>query len=184
MPILIVVTHPNKWPLHIPGVEIVSAKSYLLEPSYSDMRGAKVFNLCRSYRYQSLGYYVSLIATARGHNPLPTVMTIQDMKSQPIIRYVSDELDELIQKSLETIQTRKFTLSVYFGRNLAKKYNRLSQHLFNLFPAPLHIIFPDPHPPDHDRDQLRKFFHHILLLFVPSRPFTGYDTPPRKMFHP
>ncbi|HEX9934906.1 MAG TPA: RimK family protein [bacterium] len=144
MPILIVVTYPNRWPLQIAGVEIVSAKSYLLEPAYSDLRGAKVFNLCRSYRYQSLGYYVSLIATARGHNPLPTVMTIQDMKSQPIIRYVSDELDELIQKSLETIQTRKFTLSVYFGRNVAKKYNRLAQHLFNLFPAPLlrvHFVY-------------------------------------------
>ena len=137
MPILIVVTYPNKWPLQIAGVEIVSAKSYLLEPAYSDLRGAKVFNLCRSYRYQSLGYYVSLIAAARGHYPLPNVMTIQDMKSQRIIRYVSDELDELIQKSLETIQTRKFTLSIYFGKNVAKKYNRLSQHLFNLFPSPL-----------------------------------------------
>jgi glutathione synthase/RimK-type ligase-like ATP-grasp enzyme len=144
MPILIVVTYPNKWPLRIPGVEIVSAKAYLLDPAYSELRGAKVFNLCRSYRYQSLGYYVSLIATARGHNPLPTVMTIQDMKSQRIIRYVSDELDELIQKSLDSIQTRKFTLSVYFGRNVAKKYNRLAQHLFNLFPAPLlrvHFVY-------------------------------------------
>jgi len=144
MPILIVVTYPNKWPLQIPGVEIVSAKSYLLDPPYSELRGAKVFNLCRSYRYQSLGYYVSLIATARGHNPLPTVMTIQDMKSQRIIRYVSDELDDLIQKSLGSIQTRKFTLSIYFGRNLAVKYNRLSQHLFNLFPSPLlrvHFVY-------------------------------------------
>jgi glutathione synthase/RimK-type ligase-like ATP-grasp enzyme len=144
MPILIVVTAPREWPLNIPGVELVSAKSYLLEERYGEMRGAKVFNLCRSYRYQSLGYYVSLISTARGHTPLPSVMTIQDMKSQRIIRYVSDELDELIQKSLESLQTRRFTLSVYFGKNVAKKYNRLSQHLFNLFPSPLlraHFVY-------------------------------------------
>jgi hypothetical protein len=96
MPILIVVTQPKEWPLDIPGVEIVSAKSYLLDDQYSEKHGAKIFNLCRSYRYQSLGYYVSLIAAARGHYPLPNVMTIQDMKSQRIIRYVSDELDELI----------------------------------------------------------------------------------------
>jgi glutathione synthase/RimK-type ligase-like ATP-grasp enzyme len=144
MPILIVVTTPKEWPLNIPGVELVSAKSYLLEERYGELRGAKVFNLCRSYRYQSLGYYVSLISTARGHTPLPSVMTIQDMKSQRIIRYVSDELDDLIQKSLESLQTRRFTLSVYFGKNIAKKYNRLAQHLFNLFPSPLlraHFVY-------------------------------------------
>ena len=61
------------------------------------MRGAKVFNLCRSYRYQSLGYYVSLLAAARGHRPLPGVTAMQDLKSHHIIRHVSDELDRLIQ---------------------------------------------------------------------------------------
>lgn len=137
MPILIVVTNPKEWTLQIPGVEVVSAKSYLLEDQYSELRGAKVFNLCRSYRYQSLGYYVSLLAAARGHNPIPNVMTIQDMKSPRIVQFVSEELDELIQKSLETIQTRKFTLSIYFGKNIAKKYSRLAHQLFSLFPTPL-----------------------------------------------
>lgn len=137
MPILIVVTNPKEWTLQIPGVEVVSAKSYLLGDQYSELRGTKVFNLCRSYRYQSLGYYVSLLAAARGHNPIPNVMTIQDMKSQRIVQFVSEELDELIQKSLETIQTRKFTLSIYFGKNIAKKYSRLAHQLFSLFPSPL-----------------------------------------------
>lgn len=137
MPILIVVTNPKEWTLQIPGVEVVSAKSYLLVDQYSELRGTKVFNLCRSYRYQSLGYYVSLLAAARGHNPIPNVMTIQDMKSPRIVQFVSEELDELIQKSLETIQTRKFTLSIYFGKNIAKKYSRLAHQLFSLFPSPL-----------------------------------------------
>lgn len=137
MALFIVVNNPNNWPLNIPGVEIISAKAYLTDPVFSDLRGAKVFNLCRSYRYQSLGYYVSLLAAARGHNPLPSVMTIQDMKLQTMIRFVSDEIDELIQKSLSLIQAKEFTLSIYFGRNLAKKYDKLCLHLFNLFPSPL-----------------------------------------------
>lgn len=137
MAILIVVNNPNSWPLKVPGVELVSARSYLTEPKYSQLRGTKVFNLCRSYRYQSIGYYVSLLAAARGHKPLPSITTIQDMKSQTIIRFVSDDLDELIQKSLASIQSREFILSIYFGRNLAKKYDRLSLHLFNLFQAPM-----------------------------------------------
>ena len=53
MPILIVVNDPKDWPFQIPGVEVVDARSYLTRPEYSDMRGVKLFNLCRTYRYQS-----------------------------------------------------------------------------------------------------------------------------------
>jgi glutathione synthase/RimK-type ligase-like ATP-grasp enzyme len=137
MAILIVVNDTRQWSLDIPNVEVVDARSYLTRPRYSELRGAKLFNLCRSYRYQTAGYYVSLLAEARGHKPLPSVTVIQDLKSQAMVRLVSNELEELIQKSLAPIQSERFTLSIYFGRNLAKRYDRLAMHLFNLFPAPL-----------------------------------------------
>ncbi len=137
MPILFVVNKPRNWPLNVPGVEVVSARDYLTEPRFPQSRKVKVFNLCRSYRYQSLGYYVSLLASARGHRPLPSIATIQDMKSVSIIRLVSEELEELIQSSLQSVQSNSFTLSVYFGRNLAKRYDRLSSQLFKLFQSPL-----------------------------------------------
>jgi len=115
---------------------VVAAKEYITDPSYSELKAAKVFNLCRSYRYQSLGYYVSLLASARGHKPFPDVTTIQDMKTQSIIRVASDELDGLIQSSLAPIQSPEFVLSIYFGRNLARRHDPLSHHLFKLFPLP------------------------------------------------
>jgi hypothetical protein len=136
MPSLIVVDDPVDWPLVIPDTELVPARAYLVDKSYTALRGAKVFNLCRSYRYQSLGYYVSLLAEARGHKPLPSVTTVQDLKSPAMVRVISEELDQLIQKSLAPLQSKEFVLSVYFGRNLAKRYDQLSQHLFKLFPAP------------------------------------------------
>src|SRR5687767_5658345 len=101
------------------------------------MRGVKLFNLCRSYRYQSEGYYVSLLAEARGHKPLPSITTIQDLKSQVMVRLVSEDIEEIIQESLESIQAKDFTLSIYFGKNVAKRHDRLSMHLFNLFQAPM-----------------------------------------------
>lgn len=137
MSIFIVVNNPEDWPLHVHGAEVVAAKTYLSDPRFIDMRGLKIFNLSRSYRYQSLGYYVSLLAEARGHKPLPSVNTIQDMKSQTMTRFVSDDLFELIQKNLAPIKSEEFVLSIYFGRNVAKRYERLSLSLFNLFPAPL-----------------------------------------------
>lgn len=137
MQILIIVNNTHEWPFKIPGVDVVDARSYLTKPEYGELRAVKLLNLCRSYRYQSLGYYVTLLATARGHKPLPNLMSLQDLKSQTVVRFVSDDLDELIQHSLAPIESDTFTLSIYFGRNLAKRYDRLSLHLFNLFQAPL-----------------------------------------------
>jgi glutathione synthase/RimK-type ligase-like ATP-grasp enzyme len=137
VPILIVVNDPREWPFQIPDVQVVDARSYLTKTEFSEMRSAKVVNLCRSYRYQTTGYYVSLLAEARGHKPQPSVSTIQDIKSQAMMRLVSGELDELIQKSLSRIQSDKFTLSIYFGRNLAQRYERLALQLFNMFQSPL-----------------------------------------------
>lgn len=133
---IIVVDNPKRWPLKIPGVEMVSAREYISGGRYPAMRGVRLFNLCKSYRYQSTGYYVSLLAEARGHRPTPSVATVQDMKSQTIVRIVSGELDDLIQRSLKSLQSDRFTLSVYFGRNLAKKYDRLAAKLFSIFHTP------------------------------------------------
>ena len=133
---LVVVNDPADWPLAIEGIELVSARDYLADPAFAKLRSATVFNLCRYYRYQSTGYYVSLLAAARGHKPLPDITAIQDFKSQTIIRIVSEEADQLIQKSLAHIRSKDFVLSVYFGHNVAKQHDRLSQHLFRQFQAP------------------------------------------------
>ncbi len=134
---IIVVQTPSHWPLQIPGVEVVGARTYLTDPSFSLSSQIRVFNVCRSYRYQSLGYYVSLLAQARGHKTIPSVTTIQDLKTPTLFRTISDDLDDLIQHSLAPLKSDRFTLSIYFGRNLAKRYERLSWSFFRLFEAPL-----------------------------------------------
>ncbi len=137
MPTLVIVRNPGDWPIHIPGVEVVSSREYLMNPHYARLRHVKAFNLCRSYGYQSNGYYVSLLAAARGHRPLPDISTLQDIRSTSIRRVITEDLDRLIQARLKDIHSASFELSIYFGRNMAHKYDSLSQMLFNMFPAPL-----------------------------------------------
>jgi glutathione synthase/RimK-type ligase-like ATP-grasp enzyme len=132
----IVVNNPQNCRISLPETEVVSAKNYLASAHFSIQRNARVFNLCRSYRYQSVGYYVSLLAQARGHRPLPSVQTIQDLKTPTMTRLAGAEFDDLIQQSLSHIQSDKFTLSIYFGHNLAKCHDRLSMRLFQYFQAP------------------------------------------------
>ena len=127
MGVLIVVENPKQWPLDLPGAEIVPARDYLTDRRFVELKRAKVFNLCRAYSYQSIGYYVSLLAAARGHRPLPSVATIQDLRQTAVVRIVSEDLDHVLQQALAPIKHDEFQLSIYFGRNLAKRYDRLCQ---------------------------------------------------------
>jgi len=134
---LIVVDDASDWSGELAGARVVEADRYLTDEEFSRGRSMRVFNLCASYRYQNYGYYVSLLATARGHRPLPDVATIQDLKTRTLARLANDDLDATIQRSLRDIGSETFTLSVYFGRNVARRHDSLAQALFNLFPAPM-----------------------------------------------
>lgn len=134
---LIVVDKPEQWPLDLPGVEVVAARDYLTMPELGARRNTRVFNLCRSYRYQSAGYYVSLLGEARGHRPMPSVATLRDFGSPAIIRIASGDLARMIRRSLAPLKSDDFTLSIYFGRNMAARYQALCTRLFNHFQTPL-----------------------------------------------
>lgn len=185
---LIVVENPKLWPLDLPEARIVPARAYLTDPGFSELRRAKVFNVCRSSGYQGLGYYVSLLAAARGHRPLPSVTTIQDLRQSAIVRIVSEGLEAAVQRALAPIRADRFMLSIYFGRNMASRYDRLCRALFDHFPAPLlraefvrvdqwrlHSLraiassdIPDAHRP-FVIEQARRFFERPRLK-SPRRP--------------
>jgi glutathione synthase/RimK-type ligase-like ATP-grasp enzyme len=136
MATLIVVDEPSDWPLQIPSAEVVAAQAYLTDSRFSALRRARVYNLCESYAYQATGYYVSLLAAARGHRPLPDILTMQDIKSPALIRPTED-LEEFMQRALAGEAGDRFELGVYFGHHPEPRYQRLAQALFNVFPVPL-----------------------------------------------
>lgn len=133
---IIIVNNPRSWKLEVPGVEVVSAKDYLTNHEFTTLKNLRVFNLCREYTYQSKGYYVSLLAEARGHKVIPNVKNIQDLKAPAIVKIVSDDIDDLIQRSLRKLTGTEFVLSIYFGQNTSPAYLELSQELHRLFQAP------------------------------------------------
>lgn len=132
---VIVVEREGDWPAPIPGVEIVTARSYLTQPPTG--RRLRIYNLCRSFAYQSAGYYVSLLAGARGHVCLPEVSVIQDFKLAHSLRYVADELEQQMRRGLRAVTSERFVLHVYFGRTPAQRHAGLASSLHALLPAPL-----------------------------------------------
>ncbi len=119
------------------GVEIVAARDYLTDPRWAEVRRARVLNLCRSYRYQKAGYYVSLLAQARGHRPVPTLAAIQGAKSAAILGLVSGELQELMQRSLAAQDDRRVTLTIVLGLESSGQHLALGAALFGRLPLPL-----------------------------------------------
>jgi glutathione synthase/RimK-type ligase-like ATP-grasp enzyme len=134
---LIVVEKPEKIKISSPLCKVISAKDYLVKEEYANLKTARIYNLCESYRYQSLGYYVSLLAMARNHKVIPDNITIQDLKNSNIVTLFDNEYDEIIQKKLKKIKSPVFPLSIYFGRNMADQYDELAKKLFSLIKAPI-----------------------------------------------
>ncbi|MFI2743872.1 RimK family protein [Zhouia sp. PK063] len=133
---IIVVNDPEKWNFSIENVTVVAAQEYLTNVTFSTLKTARVFNLCEDYSYQSKGYYVSLLAEAREHLPIPTVKNMVDLREPKLVRIVSEEFDDLIQSSLKNIKSKEFTLSIYFGQNVAQKYKELSLMFHRHFQMP------------------------------------------------
>jgi len=134
---VLVTEKPDSFPGAWSDAEVISAHEYLTAPRWAGERRVRVYNLCRTYGYQRTGWYVSLLAAARGHRPIPSVETVEDLRISPVVRIASESFEDLIHRALAPLQSDRFELSVYFGRNLAHRYDRLSQALFDQFPAPL-----------------------------------------------
>ena len=127
MQIIIVVSNLKDWDFNIEGVEVITAKQYLTNPKYPALKNAKIFNLSRNFKYQSSGYYVSLLAAARKHKAIPSIATIQDMKSSSVIKILTAELEANIQKSLKDIKIillQKFIVILLFLLVIASRIHR------------------------------------------------------------
>ncbi|MBC2607143.1 RimK family protein [Pelagicoccus albus] len=132
----IVVDSPSKIPTRFKSFPTVTSAQYL-SSEYADRKRLKIVNLCSHRKALSTSYYVSLLAEARNHRCLPEAKTLHQIESKLLIRDAVGDLEELFQSSFKRLTTSQFTLSVYFGKNLAKSYDKLAKRLYALFPCPL-----------------------------------------------
>ncbi|MDD4107490.1 MAG: GNAT family N-acetyltransferase [Prolixibacteraceae bacterium] len=134
---IIIVRHPKYWNLQIEGVKVVSSRNYITGSEFQSLKNVRIFNLSNSYQYQKLGYYISLLASARDHRVIPNVTTLRDFSSLSLIRSLSGYIDDDIQKTLKPLDTDKVSIYVYFSQSVNPKFRQLAQKLYHLFEAPL-----------------------------------------------
>ena len=136
MQVLFVVDRASQWRFEIPGSSVVTARAYLTEPAYANHLKAKVVNLCKVNRYQGRGYYVSLLAEARGHEPTPGVRDLGDLQSVELRDAIAQKVAELAH-AIRHEGSDEFELDAYFGRDPSGANGPLAEQLFAATHAPL-----------------------------------------------
>jgi glutathione synthase/RimK-type ligase-like ATP-grasp enzyme len=131
---VIVTDQKQEW-FDLPGAAVVTARHYL--SAGESESGVRLLNLCRTGRYQGRGYYVSLLAEARGQRPLPDVKTVEDLKSEARVQALAAELDALVHETLHHDESDRFELDVYFGKDPAARHEALAAQLFAKVRTPL-----------------------------------------------
>ena len=120
---------------------IVTAQQFL---ALGHMLGAgvKVLNLCPCDEYLSSGYYVSLIAEARGNRTLPSIDTISGLVTKRLYQQYLEELTRLLPtpevlEPLRSAKTGHVSIELYFGQTDQPWARQIARRCYQLFAAPV-----------------------------------------------
>ena len=104
---------------------VITFNTYLRDyPKHNEPK-TRIINLCDSSQYLSKGYYCSLLAEARKHQVLPSVKTINALRSGQTLMLNVGHLDD----------------ALYFGHAVNELQNKAAKAVFKQYPAP--ILFVD-----------------------------------------
>jgi glutathione synthase/RimK-type ligase-like ATP-grasp enzyme len=135
---IIVTEKPENWKIATPDVVLLRPSEYINSEEYRKHKQYRVINLCKSYNYQKEGYYISLLAEARGHKPLPSTSTMMDFKLPGLAREDADDFDEVIQTAFDKIEEKQgIEFTIYLGKTASPEHAKVGHLLFNLYQMPL-----------------------------------------------
>ena len=133
---LLVVDRQADFPARIAGARVVRARDYLAQDAGVLDRGTRVVNLCRYDEYQSPGYYVSLLAEARGHAAFPGMCLLGDLRCPIPAALAESDLEDALQVLLADRACHAFWLDSIFGIDPRHAYDALAAEIHRRAPAP------------------------------------------------
>lgn len=120
--------------------DVVTARDYLAGVIATGRTRKKLINLSKSYSYQSVGYYSSLLAEARGQKVLPMVGTMLELRRRSDYAYALPELEEMLNRALNRLAEppkAPFRLYICLGLSDRPALQRFARRLFDAFRVPL-----------------------------------------------
>ncbi|MGK9235057.1 RimK family protein [Inquilinus limosus] len=146
---LIVADEPGGLADDLPSQCRVVAPDDLLDGRHLPESGTTVVNLCRDQRPLSFGYYVSLIAEARGYAAIPTAADLADQADDRLLRSRYAPVDRAVaalrRRGGRLILPRR--LFVALGRCHKPHLQDVAEAAYEAFGLPLMTLQIDPgHP--------------------------------------
>ncbi len=146
--LLLVVDRAKDWAPYYPSEDVLTFDQYLQFSAPANSR-VRVINLCQSARYLSRGYYCSLLAEARGHHVVPSVLTLNDLGRKGLFSLQLEALDSGVIQWLESAAgnpsqepTGQVRIRTYFGQAEHSELKPVARALFERFPCPiLEVVF-------------------------------------------
>lgn len=121
--------------------QIMTAREFLMvQDALGDL--VRVINLCPADEYLASGYYVSLIAEARGNRTLAAIDSLSGLVSRKLYLNHLEELNRLLPKAALIEASlpegaKKYSLEFYFGQTNHDWAKRLSKRCYALFAVPI-----------------------------------------------
>lgn len=141
---LIVVDRLTDLPPSLEGLPVMTTRDYIQRPRAAGRQPPKVLNLSRDYGYQTLGYFCSLLAEARGHKIVPSVTTMLELRRRNFYAYALPDLEELLNRTLRRLaeppQT-SFRLLVCLGHPDDTRLGRFARQLYDWLRCPILEVF-------------------------------------------
>ena len=119
---------------------VVSASDYLSGGVFSGSSNYHVINFCNSCAVHSIGYYVSLMASARNHRVIPSAMTFKDYNDLVVAQSILDEIQNYISQKLKNRKEKRIEITILLGQTVSAKFLELGRKLFSIFNLPLFTL--------------------------------------------
>lgn len=135
--VLILLDEIGDWKPFYETKSILSVSDYLKFKTLGNESNL-VINLSNDFKYNSEGYYCSLLAQARGHKVMPGVETLNKLESGSGVR-----MDKALNKicyqwiTKNNIPDDLWYLNIYFGTCKEKGLEKIARFIFDNYPSPM-----------------------------------------------
>lgn len=124
-----------------PDREVLTSTEFISRANSTEkrMRHTRVINLCAPYEYLAKGYYVSLMAEARGQRCIPTAEIALELNWKRLYQTNMADLNERLEKSFKEPAGgfSSHTFHIYFGRTEVAALEDVSKRIFDTFRCPI-----------------------------------------------
>jgi glutathione synthase/RimK-type ligase-like ATP-grasp enzyme len=133
---IFVVDELEAWPAEMSS-SLTRAVEYLTDDAFKNGQCDRVANLCQWNKSMGTGFYVSLVAEARGHEAWPEVKTVENLPRNLDAIPGLKEVQQLANQLFVAERLPDIAIRSYFGVDPEGRFTTITQQLFAVLKIPL-----------------------------------------------